>query len=104
MCEQLGDIPSIDKLPLDIVDFPNIVLEAFDIHSRLGDRFATTELGLLFLGKDYTSLPLLFKYMNINIDNEAIIFELIQFIDSKAIIKSNKNLQAAAKKLKNKSK
>jgi hypothetical protein len=87
---------------MDLIDFPPIVHQAFDLHGQLGDRYATTDLGLLYIGKDYSTLPIMFKYAQIPDEDEEFLLKLIQRIDAKAIKKSSANIQAAANKLKTK--
>lgn len=103
ICEELGDIPTKDKMPLDLGDFPAVVGEALQVYGKLGDRFVSTELGLLYLGKDISTLPLNLNFMGVDEEEHPLILDIVQHLDAKAIKKSSDSLKATAKKIKDKS-
>jgi hypothetical protein len=91
-------------MPMDISDFPIIVAYALDFYGKLGDRYATTDLGLLYIGKDLTTMPVLFSYSDVPDTEHSFILDLIHYLDSRAVRQSAKRLESAAKKLKAKHK
>lgn len=93
--EQLGKEPNPDKIPPDIDDFPEAAQEAIIIFNTLGDRIAA-DIG--YLGKDYTLLPVYLK----NVENEELVLEILAWLDSKVIAKSNEEMKKARDKMKRK--
>lgn len=104
ICEQMGEAPDPNRIPIEISDFPPIIHQGLEIYSKLGDRFATTDLGLLYLGKDLSSLPLLLKYSYIPESSHGLLLEILQRLDAKAVKRSVSKINAASKKLNSKSK
>lgn len=89
-------------MPLDLSEFPPVVGHAMTVYNKLGDRFVSTDLGLLYLGKDVSTLQLNLKLMGVEEIDHPLILDIVQHLDSKAIKKSSDNIKAAGKKLKSK--
>lgn len=87
-------------MPLALEDFPSQVADAISIHSQLPDRYATTDLGLLYIGKDYMPFPMFCRYANILPTQEELVLQIVQLIDAKAVKRSSDAHQKAANKLK----
>lgn len=95
VCEQLGQEPDLDKMPLELSDFPDEVQEAIIIYNSLGDRIAA-EIG--FLGKDFTNLNTLMDIYGI--EDREIILDIILWLERRAIKKSSDELKKAHDKIK----
>lgn len=57
MCEQLGNEPIDEEIPMDFNEFPNVVQEALNIFSILPDNWEG--MSGTYMGKDYSILPYL---------------------------------------------
>jgi|TARA_R110000744_G_scaffold80098_1_gene157219 hypothetical protein len=99
MVEQTGEEIDWDKIPPEASDFPDIVITALNIYYSLGDRIYP-DVG--YIGKDFTTLPILFKIHNIEDYEESYIMELLLFLDGRTIEKSQKQLKAQMDKIKRK--
>ena len=99
MVEQTGEEIDWDRCPPEPEDFPQIVIDAINIHHSLGNRIFP-EIG--YLGKDYTNLPLLIKLYDIEEHQEEYLFGLLLFLDNQAIEVSQKRLKAEYDKMKRK--
>lgn len=97
MCEQLGKEPSMQEMPPDISDFPDIVQYAINTFNLLGDR-SYPEIG--YVGKDYTNLP---HFMEVyDISDKEFFLEILHWLDSYAIKKSAEELKKQYDKMKRK--
>ena len=99
MCEQTGEEVDWDKCPPDWEDFPEIVITALNIFNSLGDRLYP-DIG--YIGKDFTNFDFLLENYKVESHNKEYIFELILFLDSRAIELSQKRLKAEYDKMKRK--
>lgn len=99
MMQQMGEEPDWDKCPPDWEDFPEIVITALNIFNSLGDRLYP-DIG--YIGKDFTNFDFLLKNYKVESHNTEYIFELILFLDSRAIELSQKRLKAEYDKMKRK--
>ena len=99
MVEQTGEEIDWDRCPPDLEDFPQIVLDAMNIHNSLGNRMYP-EIG--YMGKDYTNLPNLKKLYGIDEHQEEYLFDLLLFLDNQAIESTQKKLKAEYDKIKKK--
>ena len=99
MMEQMGEEPNWDKCPPDWEDFPEIVITALNIFNSLGDRLYP-DIG--YIGKDFTNFDFLLKNYKVESHNTEYIFELILFLDGRAIELSQKRLKAEYDKMKRK--
>ena len=99
MCEQTGEEINWEKCPPEIEDFPDSILTALNIFESLGVR-VYPDVG--YLGRDYTNLDLLYKVYFVEKHEEDWIFELLLFLDSRAIQESQKRMKAEMDKIKRK--
>lgn len=97
MCEEFGDPVDWEKIPPDYMDFPSYVHSAINIFNSLPDNYTSTMEKIIYTGKDYASLPVLFELYQTPQDDKLLIFDVIQFLDSRA---RKKALQEANKKSK----
>jgi len=100
MMEQMGEEPDWEKCPPDWEDFPDVVILAMNIFNSMGDR-VYPEIG--YIGKDYTNFDFLIKYYGIEEHTKEFIFELLLWLDSRAIEESQKKLKAEYDRMKRKS-
>lgn len=97
MCEQTGEEIDWERCPPDTEDFPDAVLQSISIFNALGDR-VYGDVG--YVGKDYTNLSFLFDLYYIEGQRERDwLFELLLFLDNRAILASRKQLKAAHDKM-----
>ena len=100
MMEQMGEEPDWEKCPPDWEDFPDIVIITMNIFNSMGDR-VYPEIG--YIGKDYTNFEFLLKHYGIKEHNKEFVFELLLWLDSRAIEESQKKLKAEYDRMKRKS-
>ena len=98
MMEQLGKEPNPKELPPAWEEFPEVVITAVNIFNMLGDR-VYPEVG--YTGKDYTNLTNLMKLTDIH--DEEFFYEILSWLDQRAIKKSAEQLKREYDKLKRKS-
>jgi len=101
MCEQMGEEPDWDKCPLDIEDFPELVLTALNLYHSLGDRIYP-DIG--YIGKDFTNFNFLLNKFGIEKHQEEYIFDIILWLDARQIKISQDKLKASHERIKNKHK
>ena len=99
MVEQTGEEIDWDRCPPEVDDFPDSVIAALNIFSSLGSRIYP-EVG--YIGRDYTNLNLLYDLYNVEKHQEDWIFELLLFLDSRAIEESQQKLKAEMDRIKRK--
>ncbi len=99
MCEQTGQEIDWKKCPPDLEDFPETVYTALNIYNSMGSR-VQAEIG--YIGKDYTNLNLLYKFYYIKEYEKDWIFELLLFLDERAIEESQKRMRREIDKIKRK--
>ena len=97
MCEQTGEEIDWEKCPPEIEDFPVSILTALNIFESLGVR-VYPDIG--YVGRDYTNLDLLYKVYFVEKHEEDWIFELLLFLDSRAIQESQKRMKAEMDRIK----
>ena len=100
MMEQMGEEPDWEKCPPDWEDFPDVVVITMNIFNSMGDR-VYPEIG--YIGKDYTNFDFLLKHYGIEEHNKEFVFELLLWLDSRAIEESQKKLKAEYDRMKRKS-
>jgi len=100
MMEQMEEDPDWEKCPPDWEDFPQIVIDALNIFNSMGDRIFP-DIG--YIGKDFTNFNFLLEQYNIEEHQKDYLFELILWLDSRAIDVSQKKLKAEYDRIKNKS-
>ena len=100
MVEQTGEEIDWEKCPPDAEDFPESVITAINIYNVLGDR-VYGDVG--YTGKDFTNLDFVLKMYNITDQIEIDwIFEIILFLDKRAIKESQKQIKSEYDKIKKK--
>jgi len=100
MMEQMGEEPNWEKCPPDWEDFPDLVVITMNIFNSMGDR-VYPEIG--YIGKDYANFDFLLKHYGIEEHNKEYVFELLLWLDSRAIEESQKKLKAEYDRMKRKS-
>ena len=89
----------VDKMPLAVEDFPDLVINAINVFNRLGDRIYP-DIG--YIGKDFTNLKLYQKVYGVEEDDDFFL-EVIEWLDARAIKKSAEQLKREYDKMKRKS-
>jgi len=97
MMEQLGKEPVEDEIPPSWEDFPEVILDAIAIFNLLGDR-VYPDIG--YVGKDYSNLQYLSNVYEV--DNQEVLVQVLDFLDSRAIKKSSEEIKKEHDKLKRK--
>lgn len=97
MMEQLGKEPVEDEIPPSWEDFPEVILDAIAIFNLLGDR-VYPDIG--YVGKDYSNLQYLSNVYEV--DNQEVLVQVLDFLDSRAIKKSSEEIKKERDKLKRK--
>ena len=100
MQEQMGLEIEEDRIPPSMEDFPEIVTNALQLFNRLGDR-VYPEIG--YIGKDYTNLKLYMNVYRIEEEDKDFLLEIIEWLDARAIKKSQEQLKREYDKMKRKS-
>ena len=72
VCEQLGQEPDPEKMPPDMMDFPQEVQESFLIHSCLPDRW--DGMSGMFMGKDWSALGTLLDVFEVDDKRTTVYF------------------------------
>ena len=78
MCEQLGTEPSPEEIPVELSDLPDGIQEAFDLYTKLPDRWDT--FNGIYQGKDLTRLGVILDIKKV--EDRATALDLILLIDS----------------------
>jgi len=99
MCEQTNMEIDWDRCPPEVEDFPESVLTAINIFNTLGDR-VYGDVG--YIGKDFTNLNFVLNMYKIEEHEEDWQFELLTFLDRRAIKASQKQIKAEYDKIKKK--
>ena len=99
MCEQMGEDPDWEKCPPDAEDFPDIVITAINIFNSLGDR-VFPDIG--YIGKDFTNFKFLLNHFLVPKHHIDFVFEILLYLDSRAIKSSQDKMKREYDKLKNK--
>ena len=100
MQEQMGQPIDEEKIPPDMEDLPDTVVDAIQIYNRLGDR-VYPEIG--YIGKDYTNLNLYMKIHEVYEEDKDFLLEIIEWLDTRAIKKAADQLKREYDKIKRKS-
>jgi len=95
MCEQMGKEPDYKEIPPDWQDFPDIAIYATNTYNLLGDRIYP-DIG--YVGKDYSNLSVFIDMYEI--EDKELFVEILDFLDSRAIKKSQEQLKRQHDKLK----
>lgn len=98
LMEQLGKEPNPEEMPPSIDDFPELVVDAVTTFNLLGDR-VYPDVG--YTGKDYSNLDVFLKLYQVE-DTEFFLY-ILNWLDSRAIKRSQEQLKKEHEKLKRKS-
>ena len=98
LMEQLGREPNPEEMPPSIDDFPELVVDAVTTFNLLGDR-VYPDVG--YTGKDYSNLDVFLKLYQVE-DTEFFLY-ILNWLDSRAIKRSQEQLKKEHEKLKRKS-
>jgi hypothetical protein len=99
MCEEFGDEIDWAVMPPDFMDFPGYVHSAIRIFNALPDNYTGTMETVLYVGKDYGALSTLFELYQVADEDRLLVFDVVQFLDSRA---RRKAVEAVNKKSKSK--
>lgn len=97
--EQLGLEPDFNRCPPGLEDFPDLVINALNIFSGLGDR-VYPDIG--YVGKDYTNLPIFLQIYDIDKRDYDLVMRILSSLDSHVIKKSQQKLREEHNKMKSK--
>lgn len=90
VCEQLGEEPDLNKMPVERAIFPLEVQEAFMLHDFLSDKWDS--MNGYYLGKDYSALETYINILDIEDAKQSLYFlKHIEYFNSEKI---NKNIKA----------
>jgi len=93
ICEQLGEEPNPDKMPVTVDQYPLEVQQAFLIHDLLPDRW--DGMSGSYFGKDMSALGSLLDIWEIE-DKRTIVY-FIKHIEARKVDKINKELEQKRK-------
>lgn len=96
MCEMMGDTPDPRKLPPEYMDFPGYVHDSIDIFNALPDTYSGG-MSTVYVGKDLSSLSVLFDLFLVAQDYRMKVFRVIQFLDNRARKQAIKEANKARK-------
>jgi hypothetical protein len=100
MVEQTGEEIDWDRIPPDLEDFPESIYTALNIFNSMGSR-VQADIG--YIGKDFTNLNILYDFYYITEKEEKDwIFELLLFLDERAIKESQKRMKSEIDRIKRK--
>ena len=100
MCEQTGEEIDWDRCPPELDDFPDTVQTALGIFYTLGDR-VYADVG--FTGKDYTNFDFILEfYMVTEKATKDWILEIILFLETRQIRRSQDQIKSEMDKIKRK--
>lgn len=100
MCEQTGEEIDWDRCPPESEDFPESTLTALNVFHTLGDRIGS-DVG--YIGKDFTNLDFILNdYLITEKNQKEWTYELILFLERRAIEDSRKRMKAEYDKIKKK--
>jgi hypothetical protein len=97
MCEQTGEEIDWEKCPPEVEDFPDSILTALNIFNSLGARLYP-DIG--YVGRDFTNLNKLYEIYLVEKHEEDWLFELLLFLDDRAIEESQKRMKSEMDKIK----
>jgi hypothetical protein len=80
MCETMGMEPIEEEIPVEIIDFPDLVQQCFVIYNILADNWDS--MGGGYMGKDYGLVFNLFKVYQITEPEEILLcLDFLQHMD-----------------------
>jgi hypothetical protein len=80
MCEMMGSEPVDSEIPIEIEDFPELVIQCFLIYRILPDIWDTMNGN--YLGKDYSLIFSLFKLFNLDEPEHLLAIGFLQEMDA----------------------
>lgn len=89
ICEQLGEEPDPNKMPVDISVFPTEVQQAFLVHETLPDRW--DGMSGSYLGKDWSALESILNIYEIE-DKRTVVY-FLKHVESQHSMSINKELK-----------
>lgn len=98
MQEQMGHEVEVEEIPLDLSDFPDVIINAINVFNRLGDR-VYPDVG--YIGKDYTNLTTYQEVYGVEKDDDFFL-EVLEWLDARAIKKSAEHMKREFDKMKRK--
>ena len=100
MVEQTGEEIDWDRCPPDGEDFPESTITALNVFHTMGDRIGS-DVG--YIGKDYTNIDFILKHFFITESAQIEwTYELILFLERRAIEDSRKQMKSEYDKIKKK--
>jgi hypothetical protein len=94
LCEQLGNAPLEEEIPIDLDDFPIEVQEALNIYRILRDEWEFVAGS--YLGKNLNTIFQVFDAYNIPKVDQSFYYNLINMIDSVRIEEMRKQAKKPA--------
>lgn len=95
ICEQTGEEPDPNKMPVDVSELPLEVQLAFLLMSYLSDKW--DGMSGSYLGKDWSSLEYLFKLYEV--ENQKEVFKFMKIIEAFQVEVSIEKAKKDRKKL-----
>jgi len=80
MCNQLGQEPVEEEIPLDLEDFDQLTQTCFQIYHYLPDIWDT--MGGNYLGKDYNIVFRLLELYGIELADQILALDILSMMDS----------------------
>jgi len=80
MCELMGTEPVSEQIPVDMVDFPEEVQQAFQIYYLLRDVWEG--MSGTYMGKDFSTIFEFFRLYDVECQDQLLMIGFIRQIDS----------------------
>jgi hypothetical protein len=80
MCEMMGSEPVDSEIPIELEDFPELVIQCFLIYRILPDIWDTMNGN--YLGKDYSLIFSLFKLYSLDESEHLLSINFLQEMDA----------------------
>ena len=93
ICEELGQEPDPEKMPLELSDFPEEVQVAFFMLSLLSDRWDGASGS--YLGKDWGPIEYIFRLYEI--EDKKTLFHFMKLIESYTMMEKAKQVERERK-------
>ena len=87
-CRVMGKHPDPDFTPIGADELGYLGKTAQEMYNKLGGRYLSTMEGGVYLGKDWTQLPVLYRVFQVFPENERSLFEILHAIDEKEVAAS----------------
>lgn len=96
-CALLGDEIDEKKMPPDLDDFPSYVHQALDVFNCLPDTYSGG-MEPIYSGKDYSALSDLFSVLNVEKEDQLLVFKVVHSLDTRARTQAINEAKRKAKK------